>query len=154
MFRFAQALVKSGFADGATRYDEGIENHTEPRIILSATLIDGPIVQFVVDTGAPWSILNPEIAGDFSRVEKLHRLSPPISIRGHLYDGWLCETSIALMSQINGSDLNLQNLTVFVPEMPEGEAWPFPNYLGMRTCLNFFRWAVDPGERAFYFGHP
>ena len=153
MFRFAQALVKSGFADGATRYDEGIEDDDESRIILSATLIDGLSVQFVVDTGAPWSILAPEIAGDLACVERLYRLSPSMSIRGFQYHGWLCKTSIALVSQIHGSDLNL-DLTVFVPEMREGEAWPFPNYLGMRTCLNFFRWAVDPGERAFYFGHP
>jgi len=41
--------------------------------------------------------------------------------------------------------------TVFVPTLPAGEQWRYPNFLGLTGFLERIRFAIDPEESVFYF---
>jgi len=158
MARFAEDLIERvGFACGVAYYETEYPGRpTGERLVLYIALATG-LYPFVVDTGAPWSVLNPEIAeslgGNLERDVCLGK-GERIRIQGAEFEGWLCKTRVTLRSECDGMDLDLSDVTVFVPTLDEGQPWPYPNFLGMRTFLNHIRYAVDPRENAFYFGQP
>jgi hypothetical protein len=43
--------------------------------------------------------------------------------------------------------------TVFVPELKPYQEWgDFPSIIGLNTCLERLRFAIDPSQDKFYFG--
>ena len=43
--------------------------------------------------------------------------------------------------------------TVFIPELKPGQEWNnFPSLIGLNSCLERLRFAVDPDKDCFYFG--
>ena len=158
--RFAQDLIDIGFACGAMYYGKSCPWRTaDDKMVLHATLATGEKVPFVVDTGAPWSILDPEyvevLGNHLDCVERMSRESGSrIEVGGWAYEGWLCKMPIALEPEIDsmaGPEMERLELdvTVFVPDCDE---WKNPNFLGLNTFLDCIRYAVDPEENAFYFG--
>jgi len=152
--RFAQKLSDIDFACGATHYQQEYPDHpnTRDHMVLYAALANKVSVPFVVDTGAPWSILRPEylpsLENHIDLVEQLR-----MTIRGITYDGWLCKTTVTLNPDeecltegMTGLELDL---TVFVPD---DRNYLEPNFLGQQTFLQYIRYAVDPQENVFYFG--
>ena len=105
-------------------------------------------IPFIVDTGAPWCVLNPlefeKIADQAEPIEEV--TDRPLNIRGNSYTGCLCRLSIWLPALL-GESLEV-DATVFVPD----EEWFYPNFIGLDGFLNRIRFAVDPKNNLFFFG--
>jgi hypothetical protein len=141
----------SVFSTGACWYRDHLiaGNTSTPRIVIRIS-IEGFQTQAVVDTGGVYLVCDPGI-GD------LLDLRPPASlgsgaliIRGSRYEGWLQRMTVEVLAD-RGESLPL-DVTAFVPRLAAGQVWSFPSFLGLQGCLEFLRFAVDPGENAFYFG--
>ncbi len=120
-----------------------------PRLVVRIWL-GNHALETIVDTGGLYFVCHPELAelcepefGPELRVAALN-------IRGHKVEGTLRRTKITLEAE-KGQDLAV-NVTAFIPQLDTGIQWPFPSFLGLQGCLEFLRFAVDPGQNAFYFG--
>jgi hypothetical protein len=148
MLRYADG---SRFSTGACWYrDQLILGETRTPRILIRISIEGFQTQAVVDTGGVYLVCDPGMADllDLSPTSSLG--SGALIIRGSKYEGRLQRMSIEVLAD-RGESLPL-DVTAFVPRLAPGQAWPFPSFLGLQACLEFLRFAVDPGENAFYFG--
>lgn len=106
----------------------------------------------MVDTGAPFTVCTPELA-------KLVGLAPGAALeaatlrwhtklRGHLY-----RQDIVFLAE-EGRSIQF-DMTMFVPDVDDADAWAYgrrPFVIGMGTCLEFIRFAIDPDREIFYFG--
>lgn len=153
MARFIQPLIASNFATGATRYDDFHPGEEHLARVVLTVIVDGHLtVQAIVDTGAPWCILAPEITERLGMSEHIdYTPEEELLIRGTRYVGNLFRMRIGLLADYGGEDLEV-DATVFVPTLHPGESWYYPNFIGLDGFLNRIRFAVDPEESAFYFG--
>jgi len=154
MARFDSALFKTNFAVGSLIYSDHYPGHEQhARIVVFVAPEQNPdaTIPMIVDTGAPWCILNPELAEVWG-LEPIGIYEPSrrINVRGHNFDGQLARGNILLQAK-SGDNLYVQ-ATFFIPELLPGESWNFPNFLGLDGFLNRIRFAVDPAENTFYFG--
>ena len=97
-----------------------------------------------LDTGSPWSILEPEIAdaaGLFEVVGEPKRLSS----HGMVFEGQLVRVAVLLLAD-QGESLEV-DATVFVCR-----DWPSGNFVGYAGLLESIRIALDPQENRFHFG--
>lgn len=120
------------------------------RIVVDV-LVSGELSSFIVDTGAPWCVLNPKIAQpliDAGQAEEMH--PGAYIIRGHKYDGMFFRLDLTLQDEV-GNGIVIDT-TLFVPTLQHDEEWMHPNFLGLVGFLDRIRFAVDPPENAFYFG--
>ena len=154
MAHFAQRLIESGFASGFTLYEETYPGRESDRIVVYNTaLAKGPQVGSVVDTGSPWCILCPGLAESLGNdMGRLYAPDAPLNVLGSKYRGCFCKATVTLKSEYGDRGLELSP-TFFVPDVPESE-WPHPSFIGMSTFLNHIRFAVDPSDKAYYFGAP
>ena len=155
MGRYDAALLSSGFAIGATHYEDHYPGDSHnPRIVVSvATERNGAIeqtVQMIVDTGATWCVLDPEVAESWGLAPTQEDPLRNFQIRGYDYEGHLVRARIVLLAT-NGQSLAIE-VTIFVPKLTSDGAWRHPNFLGYDTCLSHIRFAVDARENIFYFG--
>lgn len=101
----------------------------------------------LLDTGAPYCILNPELGEQLRPLlgEGLEQV--PLSTREGRKVGTLYKASIKLVAE-EGSSLE------FEPNVFLCDDWPHEgrNFLGYDGCLEYLRFAVDPAENQFYFG--
>ena len=152
MARFTQTLIDSGFASGVTRYEDHYPGYEESaRVVIEVHVESGYPVPAIVDTAAPWCVLDPEI------VQRLQAFGPVdydpttrLIIRQGSFEGRLLKLNLSLQAE-QGDDL-LVDATVFVPSLGRGEQWPHPNFIGLDGFLSRIRFAVAPSENAFYFG--
>jgi hypothetical protein len=119
---------------------------TEARIyvpVIVETL--GTEIYAMVDTGAAWPILNPEIAREahlnLGEGQKIR-----LSTRLGKIPGELLRATLTIPA-VTGEGLEV-DATVFVPETH----WSEPNFLGYRGFLERIRFAVDPIKKEFHFG--
>ncbi|MGH7599035.1 MAG: hypothetical protein ACREOI_21985 [bacterium] len=152
MARFDQILFDSGFVTGSTRYDDHYQgDEKQNRIVLTITPEKAkyPPIKMIVDTGAPWCILDPDLAEAWDLTSGAD--DAPITnlnIRGEAHRGRLTRANI-ILEATNGEDLTVE-ATFFVPEADE--VWSYPNFLGLSGFLDRIRFAVDASDNAFYFG--
>ncbi len=106
---------------------------------------DSPEFLAMVDTAAPWCILEPALAKAAER--HLEGLSDITAIDSRLgrFTGRLCR-GIATIRAENGEALAVDT-TFFL-----SREWPGGNFVGYQGFLERFRFAVDPGVNRFYFG--
>jgi len=154
MARFDTILFDSGFVTGSTRYDDHYQgDEKQNRIVLTITpeKAKHSPVKMIVDTGAPWCVLNPELAEiwDLTSAAEDEAQITNLNIRGEVRWGRLKRAEIILHA-MNGEDLTVE-ATFFVPFMDPDEVWNYPNFLGLSGFLDRFRFAVDASENAFYF---
>ena len=137
----------TGFASGRSHfldYPPGSPERT-PKIFvkIQAESIDG--VMFAqLDTGAPWSMMNTEIAETLSLLGgegELKRLSTRLGE----FDGRLERTSLTIVAD-DGESIS-SDFTVWVS--PE---WPGGTFLGYGGLLERIRFAIDASDNSFYFG--
>mgnify|MGYP001127612634 CR=1 FL=1 len=149
MTRFDDLLIGGHFATDVTTYDDfypGDEDNA--RIVTTVSIAGSVTTQAIVDTGAPWCILHPELAESVGiRAHSGYEPSRKLFVRGISCAGRLHRVLIGLRGEKLGNDLEVE-ATVFVPD---GE-WPHPNFLGLSGLLDRIRFAIDPAENAFYFG--
>ena len=141
-----------GFATGACRYEDSPQDEPQSRrIVIPLRLADDAnITRAVVDTGAPWSVLNPD------RAEKLQNYSMEyrdlrILIRGMNYRGDIWRIPVEMIAH-EGQGFRFE-ASVFVPKFrSEFDTWNLPEFVGLQGFLDRIRFAVDPEENLFYFG--
>ena len=99
----------------------------------------------VVDTAAPWCILEPGIG--YRLMDFLEPTGDPVIlstrlgfVRGNLYRG-----VVTLIAQ-EGKDLEIDATIFLSPD------WRGGNFIGYEGMLERARFAVDPGANLFYFG--
>jgi len=121
------------FATGALTYDDGQpESATDARIMIQVQ-IEGQPVGAMVDTGAPWVVLDPELA-EALQIEA----SGAVEL-------------VNLLAERGES--HRVEATIFVPALPPGEVWGNkPNFIGLLGLLDRIRYAIDPSTNTFYFG--
>jgi hypothetical protein len=141
------------FAVGAIKYiyAPATDNETTNRIKLPITFeIEKSVeVLAVLDTGAPYPILDPAFAKaiGFSSELALDRIS--MRIRGMNLEGSLIRLNITLEAE-QGRNLTV-DATTFVPDSEF--AWGnFPCFIGLSGFLERIRFAIDPNTDTFYFG--
>lgn len=152
MARFDELLVSTDFAVGSAYYADryrGDEHHA--RIVVMTTPEQGHTTEMIVDTGAPWCVLDPELAEDWGLIARAKYIPQErLILRGNRFTGWLIRAAITLQADY-GEDLMVDS-TIFVPILQPGERWSYPNFLGLDGFLSRIRFAVDPTENVFYFG--
>ncbi len=153
--QFYAQLKNIHFISGATEYLEEAPytNRNYPRIVLNASVGNSPQTLWVVDTGAPWCVIDPYFASCVDlQYEELYRLERPMMIRGCSFSGRLVKTSIKLVARW-GDDLDVES-TLFLPDAEEGAEgeWNIPNFLGLSGFLNHLKFAINPTNKIFYFG--
>ncbi|MEM7530653.1 MAG: hypothetical protein AAF639_00635 [Chloroflexota bacterium] len=144
-------LASDLFLQGVTTYHDHYRNDSLTRVVLEVYIADSSEeLSVIVDTGAPWCIINPlEIKEIASQVTRLYRPAP-LSIRGMIYPGWLYRVPI-MIPAMEGEPL-IVDATVFVPDLRLDEIWPHPNFIGLEGFLNRIYFAIDPTQNLFYFG--
>jgi hypothetical protein len=157
-----QFLDGNTFAVGAIqyRYAPASPQETTNRIILPITIDVGKSIatQAVLDTGAPYGIITPDIAKAAGYTSDLALERETLKVRGLKLNGSLVRLNITLQASI-GQNLTV-DATTFIPDINQnwGEfapAWgEFPIFVGLSGFLERIRFAIDPTEDRFYFGTP
>ena len=139
------------FTTGACSYwDQPTSDRTEtPRVIVTIW-IGGSQTQAAVDTGGVYLVCDPEILDLLSLNSSTSLGVANLIIRGYKYTGHLQRLAITMLAE-EGESLELE-VTAFIPRLDPGQEWRFPSFLGLQGCLEFLRFAVDPGANVFYFG--
>ncbi len=152
MAEFFPKLARTGFISGVARYEDHYPGQEDSaRMVVPLVVADQLTVPAIVDTGAPWCVLDPEIAEWVQdSVQALYTPDQRLMIRGVLYRGRLLRLDLKLPS-FQGESLQVE-ATVFVPTLSTGETWTLPNFVGLDGFLNRMRFAIDPAENNFYFG--
>lgn len=97
-----------------------------------------------LDTGSPWSVLEPEIARAAGLLDETGE-PKKLSARGHTFDGHLVRVPVLILAD-EGDSLEV-SATVFV-----SKDWPAGNFVGYSGLLESIRVALDPHANHFYFG--
>lgn len=152
MARFTQSLISDGFAIGMTHYDDFYPGEEQfARMVLPIIVSRDLAMHAIVDTGAPWCIIDPEAVRQAGVVVRAGcEMDERLIVRGIRYNGMLFRMIISLEAE-RGNSLDI-DATVFVPTLPPGDVWRHPNFIGLDGFLNRIRFAVDPAENTFYFG--
>ena len=98
-----------------------------------------------LDTGAPWSVLAPDVAGELGLLDQPGtriRLRTSLGVK----DGILVRIPLKLMAD-EGDSLDVDGSFFVTPDWPEGMT-----FLGYSGLLDSIRFALDPQVNDFYFG--
>ena len=98
----------------------------------------------MLDTGASWSVLNPEVADELDLFDRDGE-TVTISSRVGTVEGKLVRARTTLVAE-DGDSLEVDS-TVFV-----SRDWPAGNFIGYSGLLERIRFALDPQANAFMFG--
>lgn len=142
------------FATGVMDYEfrPVTPNDNNNRIILRVKVENVPALA-VMDTGAAYLIIAPAVADrlGFDPTVSLERTV--INIRGVNFSGNLYRVDVELAAS-EGMSTTFQ-ATAFVPDADQEEKWgSLPTFLGIESCLERIRFALDPDPDGpkFYFG--
>jgi hypothetical protein len=146
MLRYANG---DHFATGRARFEDRDSAASEPtaKIFVRVGLpgLEGPILA-ELDTGAPWSLLNQEVAeelGLFENDEDDDKTSV-ITASGKV-TGRLKKVALSVLAE-EGDSLEIE-ASVLV-----SEEWSGPSFLGYSGLLEWIRFGLDPQANQFYFG--
>ncbi len=135
----------SVFATGMSSYlDEAPGHPAAAAGIHVRVAFEGVATLALLDTGASWSVLTAELAGELGLLEQE---GEPLTLSSRVgrIEGKLVSARIALLAD-DGDSVELDS-TVFV-----SRDWPAGNFIGYSGLLERIRFAVDPGDNRFVFG--
>ena len=143
---------KRPFATGAVQYSQlPIGRDERSARLLLPIRLEGANTEAVLDTGAPYVICAPQIAGAIGLNAASALENIRLSIRGVSVNGGLHLLELKIPAH-QGRSLALE-VTAFVPNPEFAETWgSLPTFLGLTGCLDRFRFAIDPATDTFYFG--
>lgn len=140
------------FATGAVDYwyAPATISDTTSRILLPIK-IEGIPVNAILDTGAPYVVCDPELAGLLKLDPTTALGTERLLVRGYWVTGYLYRLDIAFPAD-QGATLTVV-ATVFVPDATSRQSWGhWPSFVGLSGCLERMRFAIDPATDTFYFG--
>ncbi|MEI6330530.1 MAG: hypothetical protein WCP16_14930 [Pseudanabaena sp. ELA645] len=141
----------NSFASGALTYTYRPINSQETtnRIIIPIEIGNGIKIEAVLDTGAPYVILDPNLAPLAGFTPELVLSEESMLIRGVKLSGKIARLGFSLRAD-EGDDMDIE-ATGFVPD--SADLWNnFPSFLGQAGFLERIRFAIDPTQDKFYFG--
>lgn len=142
-------LNGENFSSGrATFHDSPPANPDRSARVYVKVAVDGMEEPFLalLDTGAEWSVLDPEIAGE-SGLAEVDGQEITMEHRHGRTAGKLVRARLTMLAD-EGDGLDVE-ATVFVPV----EHWPTGrNFIGYLGFLERIRVALDPQSRDLYFG--
>jgi hypothetical protein len=154
MPQFDSLLFDGGFAVGSSIYEDhysGYESQNHIVITLAIAQDKSLSIKAIIDTGAKWCIINPEIAEVWEKhFFHVYASTQPMTIRGIPFEGKIAHANVVLNAS-HGGDLILE-ARFFIPTLSPSEIWSMPNFIGLDGLLNYMRFAIDPSENALYFG--
>ncbi len=125
-------------------------DNTNNRIILEIKIEEIPTIA-VIDTGAPYLILAPSVSSRLAMENTSSLERTAIEIRGLSFTGNLFRVLVLLPAR-DGNSHSFE-ATAFIPDENQEEKWgKLPTYLGVASCLDRIRFAIDPGLMEFHFG--
>jgi hypothetical protein len=136
----------SPFASGASRYldrDPGTIDVAGARVHVRVA-IEGIQVMALLDTGAAWSVVRPELAQELGLLDR-DGAEMTLSSRLGTHSGRLVRVNTELLAD-HGESIELES-TMFV-----SAEWPGGNFLGYGGLLERVRFAIDPELNQFWFG--
>lgn len=138
------------FVTGACRYlyqSAMPELDKNPRIIIPI-LIGGLLTSAVLDTAAPFTICPPDLAERIGLLPEYGIDEIKLAVHHTKVTGHLHRTSVTFVAE-TGDSLELETV-VYVSQ----EWGTKPAYIGLRSCLDSLRFAVDPHpeNELFFFG--
>jgi hypothetical protein len=120
MARFDTLLIDGGFAIGATDYTEHYSNDQRNTRIVITVVAGGYAIPMIVDTGAPWCVLDSELAHLWGLTPtETYTVSTTLHVRGMAYEGALVRAVVALQAT-RGAGLEIE-ATLFIPRLAPGE---------------------------------
>jgi hypothetical protein len=135
------------FTVGRSKFADRLEEHAEPTAKIYVKIrLDGldAVLLAQLDTGAAWSVLEPEIA---DALDVLNNAGPTIryNTRDGIIPGRLIRLPLIIVA--DEGDSVLVDATVFV-----STEWRRGNFIGYSGLLERIRIALDPQANYFYFG--
>ncbi|HEX8650815.1 MAG TPA: hypothetical protein VF708_08230 [Pyrinomonadaceae bacterium] len=115
--------------------------------------IGGFTTSAIVDTGQLYMVVSPELT-EFIVLEPVNRRISPteILVEGKRVEGMLHRVALTLLNaDRDGADLPLSVLA-FVPNKAKYSGAQIPSFLGLTSCLDAIRFAIDANSEVFYFG--
>lgn len=131
------------FVSGAVRFTD-IDANDNTRIVIPVRFGDGELIDAIVDTGAPYSILAPDHA-DALNIDTLAEDSYETTILTRLgkVQGNICRVPVELVAG-EGVSSGVDEASVFIPSN-DWVDWPSDlNFIGLQNFLFRIRFAVDP----------
>jgi hypothetical protein len=149
---FTDIIGPGKFASGMLTYTDQFANDPNTRIVVPVTFENSVFTTAILDTGAPWCVLNPEEAEALNIDQRPDCVMSdrPLGIRGLTYQGILCRIPITFEAE-RGEGMTIE-ATIFMPVLETGQKWPHPNFIGLDGLLDRIRFAIDPEHNHFYFG--
>ena len=98
-----------------------------------------------LDTGSPWSVLDPEVA-DAVGLFELAGEPKKLSSHGYTFDGHLIRVPVLILAD-EGDSLEVDAVVFVSKDWPPGK-----NFVGYSGLLESIRVALDPQANYFYFG--
>jgi hypothetical protein len=91
MARFNQPLFDTGFASGLVYYEDQYPGQDPTaRIVLTVTVAGLHTLPAIVDTGAPWCLLDADILTEIEPTQAGALPTERLAIRGvHYHDAWM-----------------------------------------------------------------
>jgi hypothetical protein len=111
--------------------------------------IEGVLTRAVIDTGGVYLVVEPNVAQELTLDSQIRIGNTTLSIRGNKITGSLYRINMRLPAE-EGEDL-VQEVTAFIPDATVENWGELPTYMGLMSCLEFLKFAVDPAENHFYF---
>ncbi len=119
------------------------------RIAIPLLLAGRQEIVAMVDTGATYSILAPNVVAELGIDLTIGYRPGELKTWRGSYEGWLCRIPVTLKA-LYGEDIDLEP-NFFIPD----NGWPDNlNFVGLQTFLFEIPFAIDPRENLFYFGKP
>lgn len=143
------------FHDGANAFATGsagyrVSGGRAPAHLTIEVDVAGRPTEAIIDTGAPYLICSPELAGQLSFDARDALDSLDILIRGSWIKGRLHRVQLILLAS-EGNSMAIE-ATAFVPDTERNFGAAHPSFLGYVGCLERIRFAIDPHTESFYFG--
>jgi hypothetical protein len=141
------------FALGAAPYEcRPASNRDSSLRIALAVVVDTLPTYAMLDTGGVYLLCSPEVAASLSIDPADGIPASPILWRGMKINGRLQRLPVTLLAS-EGESLEI-DATAFIPQLSpdQEEIADLPCILGLQGCLEFIRFALDPGTDTFYFG--
>lgn len=138
------------FASGAAvyAYRPATDREDTPRITIDILIGDLRTSAFV-DTGGVYLVCPPHVAESLNLDPDEGLPAQRLLLRGAHLQGILHRIPLTILAT-EGEAITIE-ATAFVPGQ-QIDWSDFPCILGMHSCLERLRFAVDPGQDMFYFG--
>ncbi len=147
--------LNPNFLCGVTRFADKVRH--ESRVVIPISLMEyDEIIWAIVDTGATYSIIAPNLAQDLGMHPETCQYETTLMTKWGRIKGQLCRIPVRIDTlKIEGQETTGIEFepNFFIPDF--SEPWEDDlHFIGVHNFLFNIRVAIDPEDNLFYFGGP